>query len=205
MHKLAALVEKGGVVFVGFNHKVGARVARYRLPQAGRHSKVQGHAAHQITRGKACCFQNPGQHGRGRCFAVRACNGQHMTALQDMLRQPLGATGVCRARFENGFHQGKFGFTRRQPAAADHVANHVQIGFELHLIDAKAFNQLDAQSLQLVAHGRVDACIAASDAVTRFSCQGGQASHEGAANSQYMYVHRGILGGAQCMHGRHNR
>jgi hypothetical protein len=41
--------------------------------------------------------------------------------------------------------------------------------------------------------------------VTGFSGQGGQAAHESSANAQYMYMHRGILGGAQWRHGRFDR
>ena len=176
-----------------------------QLAQAGRHTKVERHTTYQKARREARGFQNPCEHGGGGGFAVGACNGQHVATLQHVFRQPLGPTGVGCTRFKNGFHQGKFGLARGQPAAADHVANHVQIGLELHLLDAKAFNQLNAQSFQLIAHGRINTGIATRDTVSCFSCQGGQTSHEGAANSQNMNVHGGILGGAQSRHGRFNR
>ena len=46
-----------------------------------------------------------------------------------------------------------------------------------------AIDQLDAQSTQLVAHGGVDAAVAAGDAVAGFAGQGGQTAHEGAADT----------------------
>ena len=49
MHKLAALVEKRGVVLVGLDHKQGAALALGQSAQAGRHAKVQRHAANQKT------------------------------------------------------------------------------------------------------------------------------------------------------------
>jgi hypothetical protein len=57
----------------------------------------------------------------------------------------------------------------------------------------------------LIAHGWVNAGVTTCHAMTRFPCQGGQTSHEGAANAQYVYMHGGILGGAQWRHGRFNR
>jgi len=62
-----------------------------------------------------------------------------------------------------------------------------------HLVGAKALDQVDAQSAQLVAHGGVDAGIAPGDAVPGLTCQSGHTAHEGAANSQNVYVHVQII------------
>ena len=53
-----------------------------------------------------------------------------------------------------------------------------------------SFNQLNAKGAQLVAHGRIDARVAAGDFVPRLARQCGQAAHESPADSQNMYVHR---------------
>ena len=82
VHKLAALVEKGGVVFVGLDHKQGAGRGRCAGAQAGRDAKVQWHAAHQKPGLQPGGRQNPAQHRGGGGFAVRAGHGQHMAGLR---------------------------------------------------------------------------------------------------------------------------
>ena len=146
MNKLAAFVKKCGVVLIRFDDEVVLHMARRNFAQACGHTKVQGNTAHQETRFEASSFQDPSQHGGGGGFAMGACHRQHMTALKHMFGQPLGPAGIRRAGFQDGFHEGEFGLARGQAASTDHIANDKQIGLEFHLIDAKAFNQLDAQS-----------------------------------------------------------
>ena len=67
--------------------------------------------------------------------------------------------------------------------ARDHIAHHEQVGLEGQLLIAKAFGELDAQGLQLITHGWVDALVATRDAVTAGLGQGRQAAHEGATNA----------------------
>jgi hypothetical protein len=196
MHELAALVEKGGVVFVGLNDKQRAGVERpfacdgaLRGAQAGRHPEVQRHAANQKARLQSGTFQNPGQHRRGGGLAVGARHSQHMAALQHMLGQPLRAAGVGQAGVQNGFHQRKLGAAVGQPGAADHIAHHEHIGAQRQLVGAEAFDQLDAQGAQLIAHGWVNTGVAASNLVPCFPRQRGQAPHERAADPEYVYVH----------------
>ena len=50
MNKLAALVEKSGVVFVGLDDEIGAVVASNPCAESGRDLEVQWHAAHQKAR-----------------------------------------------------------------------------------------------------------------------------------------------------------
>jgi hypothetical protein len=116
-----------------------------------------------------------------------------MAALQHMLGQPLRSAGVGGCCVQNGFHQREFGRAIGQPGAAHHVADDKYIGLECHLFCAKTFNQLDAQCAQLVAHGGVNASIAARYAMTRFTRQSCQAAHESATNTKNMNMHGTIL------------
>ena len=47
--------------------------------------------------------------------------------------------------------------------AADHVSDHPHIGLQRQLVGAVALNQFDAECAQLVAHGRINASIAAGE------------------------------------------
>src|SRR6185369_5883957 len=59
-----------------------------------------------------------------------------------------------------------------------------------------AFDQLDAQAAQLVAHRRIDIRVAAGDGVSGLARQRRDTAHEGAADTQDVNVHKGILGAA---------
>ena len=63
-------------------------------------------------------------------------------------------------------------------------------GLQRQLVGAEAFDQVDAERAQLVAHRRVDAGVAAGHAVAGFARQRGQAAHEGAADAENVNVHR---------------
>ena len=110
-----------------------------------------------------------------------------------MLAQPLRPAGVGQALVENNLHQGEFGLAIVQPGAADHIAHHIHIGLERGLLGAKAFDQINAQSAQLIAHGRVNTRIATGYGVPRLARQSGQTTHEGATNAKNVYMHRGIV------------
>ena len=120
---------------------------------------------------------------------MRARHREHVTALEHMLGQPLGAAGVGHACFQNGLHQRKLRISVGQAGTADHVANHEHIRVERHLVGAKPFDQVDAQRAQLIAHGRIDTCVAARHGMARLACQRGKPPHERAADSQNVYVH----------------
>ena len=116
-----------------------------------------------------------------------AGDGQHMATeswgIQHMVAQPLRAAGVGQAGFQNCFHQRVARRAVGQAGAGNHIAHHKHIGLQSQLVGAVALDQLDAQSAKLVAHGGVDAAVAAGDAVAGFAGQGGQAAHEGAADT----------------------
>ena len=103
MHKLAALVEEGRVVLVGFNHKQWAALTLGQTPQAGGHAKVQGYTANQKAGRQSRLFQDPTEHGGGGGFAVGARHSQHVPRLargmQHMVTQPLRAAGVGQTCF----------------------------------------------------------------------------------------------------------
>ena len=120
---------------------------------------------------------------------MRARHGEHMAPLQHMLGQPLRAAGVGGARVQDGFHERKFRAAIGLPGATDDVADHEHVGRELHLVSAVAFDQFDAERAQLVAHGGVDAGVAARHLVACSAGQSGDPAHEGAANAQNMYMH----------------
>ena len=188
VHKLAALVKKSRVVFVGFNDNGLA------LAESGRDAKVQRHAAHQKAGLQAGSFQDPAGHGRGGGFAVGTGDGNHMATLQHMLSQPLRSADVGQASVKNGFHEREFRRAVGQVRTTDHVAHHEHVGLECELIGAKTLNQLDAQGAKLITHGWVNAGVAAGDFVARFARQCGKPSHEGAADAKNVNVHGGILG-----------
>ncbi|MEY4882289.1 MAG: hypothetical protein RIS34_143, partial [Pseudomonadota bacterium] len=108
--------------------------------------------------------------------------------------QPLWATGIGRAGVQNGFHQGEFGCAIGQVVAADHIAHNKHVGLERELVCTKAFDQIDAQGAQLVAHGRVDTGVAAGYTVPGLARQRSQPTHERAANAKNMNMHAVILG-----------
>ena len=65
-------------------------------------------------------------------------------------------------------------------------------GCQRQLLGAEAFDQLDAQRAQLVAHRRVDVGVAAGDAVAGLARQRRQPAHEGAADAEDVDVHAGF-------------
>lgn len=192
MHELAALVKKGGVVFIGLDDEGPA------LAQAGRDTEVEGYTADQKAGFKTCRLQNPTGHGGGGGFSVGAGNGDHMAALQHMLGQPLRSAGVRQACVKDGLHQRKLRRAITELRAADHVAHDKHVRLERHLIGFKTLDQINAQGAQLVTHGRVDAGIATGDFVARFACQCRKAAHEGATDAKNVNVHALILGGMPC-------
>jgi len=70
----------------------------------------------------------------------------------------------------------------------------IQVGLARSICCApKPSISVNAQGAQLVAHRRVDAGVAAGDAVAGFAGQRGQAAHEGAADTKDVDMHGRIL------------
>jgi len=79
-------------------------------------------------------IENPGKHRRRAGLAVRAGDGEHVAAGEDVLGQPLRAARVGAAGIEHGLHQ--------RVAARDRIADDEEIGRELELLGAVALDQL---------------------------------------------------------------
>ncbi len=178
--ELAALVEEGGVVFVGLDHERRGGVAAAR-----RDAEVERHAADQEARALAGRLEDPGEHRRGAGLAVGAGDGEHVAAGEHVVGEPLRAAGVGRVGVEDGLEQ--------RIAAGDRVADDEQVGRELQLRRVVAFDQLDAEGRELIAHRRIDVGVAAGDAVAGFAGERGQPAHEGAADAENVQVHRPIV------------
>ena len=174
MDELGAFIEEGSVVFVGLDDE------QFAAGMAGRHRKIERHAADEEAGRTSCRFEDPGEHCRDAGLAVRAGDRQHVTADEHVLRQPLRAGHVALATVEDRFHE--------RVAARHNIADHPQIGRDRDLFLAETFGELDAQRHHLVAHRRIDVGVAAGNAVARSAGNGRDAAHERAANAEDMKV-----------------
>ena len=102
MHKFAALVEEGGVIFIGFDDE--ERRATLGT-ETRRHTKVKWHTTDQKSWLITCLLEYPGQHGCGGRLAVRAGDGQHPFVMQNVFAYPLRSGYVGQAAVHDGFHQ----------------------------------------------------------------------------------------------------
>jgi hypothetical protein len=143
-HEFGALVEKSGVIFVGFQYEWPTTGARGNI-------EIQRHTTDQITRLQAGLLQDPGQHGGGRGFAVGAGHCYHLSMLQKLLTQPLWARNIGQLVIEDVFN--------RRITTTQCIADDDQIRGRLQLLWLIALNQVNAQRCQLLAHGRIDVQI----------------------------------------------
>src|SRR5690606_37333397 len=188
VHELRTLVEKGGVVLVGLDHKeCGGCVT-------SGDTEVLRYAADQKTGGAAGVFQDPGQHGGGGSLAVRPRDGEYPLTGQHMLCEPLRPGDVWIAAIENGFHE--------RIAAGDDVADHPQVRTQIELLRAKPADDVDALLFELFAHGRIDVGVAAGHAMTRRLGKRRDTAHEGAADAEYVDMHGRHSTGEWCDAGR---
>jgi hypothetical protein len=183
VNELGALVEEGGVVLVRLDHEQVAAA------QPRRHSEVGRHAADQETRRQPGVLEQPGKHRSSGGLAVGAGHREHAASVQHLLREPLGPRCEGQPGVQDGLHQGV--------AAGHHVAHHPEIGLQVKLRGLVAFDEIDSQRGQLVAHRRIDVGVAAGDAVARLACQRGDPAHEGAADAEDVDVHRDCREGAR--------
>ncbi len=112
MHKLRALVEKGGIVFVGLDHEKRRRAELRRYPEVT-------DAADQETGREPSILENPRQHGAGGGLTVGAADRQHAAVAQDMIGEPLRPGGVAQTAVEHRLDGGV--------AAAQGVAHNHQV------------------------------------------------------------------------------
>src|SRR5262249_80597 len=123
----------------------------------------------------------PGEERGGRGLAVRAGDREHPAILEHRAAQPLGAGGVRQAALEQLLDD--------RHATRHDVADHDHVGGRGELCGLKALGELDAERLELRAHGRVDVAVRARDAKARGTGDGGDAAHEGAADTEDVNVH----------------
>ncbi len=215
MHELGAFVEKGGVVFVGFDDKKASPSqppprcggGAFPLPARGRSEIAASLLAGRVGVGSLVAPQTR------RGPKVQRHAADEKTGIQpsnvENVRQHRGGGGLavrardrqCPAALQHMLGQPLRPADVRLPgiedrlhqgiAARHHIADDPQIGPERKLVGAVALDQFDAQLLQLPAHGRIDLRVAAGHAVPGLLRQRRQAAHEGTANSKNMNMHGG--------------
>src|SRR6185312_14310576 len=106
---------------------------------------------------------------------------QHPAAFEDLTRQPLRPGRIGKPTLEQGLDY--------RVAAGHDVADHHDVGRRIELPRLEALDDVDAEGLELRAHGRIDVAIRAGDPMTGRARYGGNAAHESAADSENMNVH----------------
>ncbi len=173
--ELAALVEEGAVVFVGFHHE------ERRTAQARGDAEVLRHTTDEKTRAHAGMFEHPGQHAAGGGLAMGTGGGQHPAPLQHVIGQPLRAGDIGQALVQHVFDC--------RVATRQGVAHHHQFGCRFQMRRLVALHQFDALRLELRAHRRIDVGVGAGDAMAEFLGQHRERAHEGAADTENMDMH----------------
>ena len=128
MDELRALVEKCGVVLVGFDDEERA------VGKPCGHAEVHWHAADQESRVEPCALQDPGEHRCRRRLAVRSGDREYPLVAQNVLAQPLRAGDVRSSGVEQRF--GKW------IAARHDVADHEHIGIPRHGVELRRIDSL---------------------------------------------------------------
>ena len=106
---------------------------------------------------------------------------QYPATLQHVIGQPLRAGDIGQPLVQHVFHC--------RVATRHGVAHNYQIGCRFQMRRLVALHQLDALSLKLRAHRRIDVGIGAGDAMAEFLGQHRERTHEGAADAENMDMH----------------
>ena len=80
-------------------------------------------------------------------------------------------------------------FLKQGIAPGNGITNDENIRIKIELIGSVAFHQLDSLRLELGTHGRIDIGIAAGHPMAGSPSQKGNASHEGAADTEDVNMH----------------
>ena len=123
-----------------------------------------------------------------RRLAVSASDRKYPLSMQHLLRQPLRPRDIALAPVEDRLHE--------RITTRDDVPDHPHVGRKLELSAVVSLDQFNTERGELFAHGRIDVRVAPRNAVTGGFGDGGEATHEGAANSENMQV-RGHDGAAK--------
>ena len=116
---------------------------------------------------------------------MRSGHRDHPPLAQHGLGKPLRPGRVRQPGIENRLEQ--------SIAARDRVADQENVGAVRHCLELGsliAFDQLDAEFLQLMAHRRIDISVAAGHFMSSRSRNGGDTAHERAANTYDVQMHR---------------
>jgi len=135
VNELRALVEKGGVVLVAFDHEI------FRVIEAGALSQIGRNPADHITWFEPGRFQDPGQQ-RGRdCFSVRPSDDQIFAAAQEKLLQHFRRRQVIQPAVQDLLHF--------RISACDGVADDHDVGICRNIYRAITFIERDVSPADL--------------------------------------------------------
>ena len=173
--ELGALVEEGGVIFVGLDDE------EFRRSEAGGDAEIGRHAANQETRFETGMVEYPGQQAAGGGLPVSARDRQDPAIPEDVLGQPLRAGIEWQAGVQQGLHH--------IPAPAHDVAHHHAIDVTVEMLRVVPLAHRDIQIVEQVTHRWIHVLIGSGDPVTCCLCQRGDSAHEGAADSKDVNAH----------------
>ena len=155
MHEFRALVEKRGVVFVGFDDEERRFAdARAEMP------KFSGTPPIRKPGFESRVLEHPREHRSRRGFAVRAGDRQHPAAAQHVFGEPLRARKCTAGRGSS------ISSISALPRATTLPITYTS-GLRSQLLGAEAFDELDALRFELRAHRRIHVRIAAGHAYGR--------------------------------------
>ena len=111
------------------------------------------------------------------------CSGycKHAPAEQGIFSEPSRAGNIAVASIQYGLHQ--------RVAPAHDIPDYPHVWIQGRLISTVPDGQLDAFRFELCAHRRIDVGVASGDPVAGSLCDHGKATHESAANAEYVDVH----------------
>ena len=111
------------------------------------------------------------------------CSGycKHAPAEQGIFSEPSRAGNIAVASIQYGLHQ--------RVAPAHDIPDYPHVRIQSRLISTVPDGQFDALRFELCAHRRIDVGVASGDPVAGSLCDHGKATHESAANAEYVDVH----------------
>ena len=154
--ELGALVEKGGVVFVGLDDEERA------VGEPRGNAEIERHAADQEPRIQPGMIENPREHRRRRRLAVRAGDREHPLVVEHVLEEPLRSRLVGQPGVEDRLDER---IAARQRVADDEDVRAARDARQLRGV--VALGERDAERLELRAHRRIDVGVAAGHLESR--------------------------------------
>ena len=170
--ELAALVEKGRVVFVALDDEpLAVREARAL-------AEVVRNAADEERRVQLVVLEDPGeQRGRAR-LAVRAADHDDALAAHEKFLEQLRQRAVTQLVLEHGFHLGI--------APRNGIADHDEVGLVREVLLRVRRHHFNLPLGQKGGHGRIHVGVRAGDGEALLLHGGGGGSHGSAADADEM-------------------